>query len=131
MLLANWLSISAVQLLDLVTINPLQRTEYLYIAWLKLVGAMRGKAPENDIVFITEFQDLERFVRGKAIADQNPWPAIGPVFSLAVRDVLNPIQSNCVVGISCVRAGRVPLRSEMCRPCVTMCRCWPDYERVR
>jgi hypothetical protein len=89
------------------------------------------KAAENDIVFITELQDLERFVGGKAIADQNLKPAIGPVSGLAVMDVLNAIQTNCVVDVSCFRAGKVPPRSERCRPCVTMCRCWPDDERVK
>ena len=55
------------------TICRLQGAKYSYVTGLKLMGSVRRKPTENDVVFKTEFHDFEWLTCPEAITYKNPW----------------------------------------------------------
>lgn len=72
MLLADCIYTSSVQSFHLVTIGYLQGSKGSDVTGLELVGGVRGKTTQNNVVFKAKFQDLQCLVCPKAIADQHP-----------------------------------------------------------
>jgi hypothetical protein len=54
MLLADCICPSLEQLLSLVAVSCLQGGEYSDVAWLELMGGVRGEATQDDVVFETK-----------------------------------------------------------------------------
>jgi hypothetical protein len=69
MLLADYSYVSSLKPFDLIPVSSFQRAKHRDITRLELVRYMRGETAQDDIVFKTELQDFESFVRPKAVAD--------------------------------------------------------------
>jgi hypothetical protein len=87
MLLSDYTCTFAVQLFHMFTISGLGRSKHSDIAWLKLVGCVRRKAAENDVL-ITK---LQGFIRHESIIYQDPQPMICAMFSLRIKHLMIPI----------------------------------------
>jgi hypothetical protein len=63
-----------VQLFDSFPICGLEWSEHRNVTWLKVMGRVRGKSAENDIVRMIELQDLEGLLESESINDQDSQP---------------------------------------------------------
>ena len=101
-LLANCVSASPVQLLDLLTIRSFQWAERADVTRLQLVRSMRRYATQGDVVLKAKLENLERFVRPKTIADKQAGFAACPQLGLGLKHEPQPIEANlrvCVTGL--------------------------------
>jgi hypothetical protein len=130
MLLADRINASTVQLFNLLAIRRFQETKNPDIARLQLMRNVRRKSTENNIMFITKGHYLERFMRAKAITNQNPRFVICSNSGLRVKYISNPVKIDGSVSISGLGAGKVLSRSRVSRSRVSMGVNWPDDERM-
>ena len=76
MLLTDYACTFAVQLFYMFTISGLERSKHSDITWLRLVGCVRRKAAQNDVVLVTKLHHFEGFMRPGSIIYQDPRPMV-------------------------------------------------------
>ena len=129
MLLAYGACASALQLFDSFPIRGLERSEHRHVTWLKLMGRMRGKSTENDIVLMTELQDLEGFMSSESIDDEDSRSTISPWLGLGIKDTTKSLQHNVALAVPARRTSKMPAGCRMGRPITSKGGRGPDDER--
>ncbi len=107
-LLAYGVSTATIQVLDLFTICTFEGTKNSENARLELVRNMGRKSAQNDVVLETKLQDLFGFVCSEAVVDEHARSTIGLSSGGGIEDMLNPVQTDRLIGASTFRAGKVP-----------------------
>jgi hypothetical protein len=93
---------------------------------LKLVGGVRWKAPQHDVVFETELQDFEGFMCREAITYQCTRYRLGSFFGLWLKHKFEPLQVEIGISISTVEVCVMPTGSWKGDPIRSVSRCRPD-----
>jgi hypothetical protein len=71
-----------------------------YIARLELMGGMRWKPAEDDIIFVTEPHDFKGFMCAKSVIYQYSGVVFRSSLGLRVENMLNPVQADGCICIS-------------------------------
>ncbi len=72
------------------------------------MGGVRWNATENNIVLETKLQDLQGFVRSKAIGYSYTRSLVGAILGLWVENKLKQLQAKIGIGVPFVRVRIVP-----------------------
>jgi hypothetical protein len=90
------------------------------------MGSVRRNMAQNNVVFETILQDLERLMLSETVINQNPWPIVCPRFGLGVEYTFKPLQADLRVCISRFGARIMLARGGICGPVTSMGYSWPD-----
>ena len=95
------------------------------------MGRMRWKPAANDIVFITELQDLKGFMCSESIYDQDLWPITCSWLGLEIKDIARLLQHSIAIAVPAGRTSKMPIKCLISRPITSKGKCGLDDERVK
>lgn len=75
---------------------------------------------QDDVILKAELQDFERLVCPEAVANQNAWLLMRPLFGLGIEHTFELLQADLGVGISRFRARIMPSRGGIRGPVASM-----------
>lgn len=110
MLLTNGFDSSAAHLFREITICRLERAKNCHVTWLKLMGCLRGKATENDVVVTSKLLNFQRFVGHETVVDQDAWPAVSALLSLRIKNSAVLVKHNGSIRVAFGETGKVLFR---------------------